>query len=243
MAAGIEEMGVDGRSDDGRSPADSKPRDRSRRGLALPVALALGWGVLLGYSTVLLTNDTPVRPDAATAQAAMSEPSPFENPQGSSAPTRAVAPWSDVAPSPPLAASLKDAGDGSYVPPGTRAVALRHDLEALPHGEAPAAASPPIEPAAYVGLWGPTETACRRGARRRGFLPARITEGGAKAGNTVCTFRDGRRNGTGWSVAASCSDGGRRWSSQVKLVVDGDRLTWSSARGDASYIRCGRRAG
>ena len=58
-----------------------------------------------------------------------------------------------------------------------------------------------------------------------------------RAGNTVCTFRDGRRMGASWSVAASCSDGGRRWTSQVKLIVEGDRLTWSSAKGDASYVR------
>jgi hypothetical protein len=44
-------------------------------------------------------------------------------------------------------------------------------------------------------------------------------------------------------MGAECSDRGRHWSSQVRLVVDGDRLTWSSGRGTAAYIRCGRRGG
>ncbi|MGU3541246.1 peptidase inhibitor family I36 protein, partial [Methylobacterium sp. A54F] len=36
---------------------------------------------------------------------------------------------------------------------------------------------------------------------------------------------------------------GRRWTSQVRLVVEGERLTWTSAKGSAAYVRCGRRAG
>ncbi|WP_019906969.1 hypothetical protein [Methylobacterium sp. 77] len=248
MAAGIEGTAA-GIIDDG-APSSAPPEARatSRRTLVLPLALAMGWGVLLGYSTVLLTNDTPARPETGTAQAAFNEPGPFEDTGGASRPNRGGAPWSDVTAGPGLEGtsakgSIKGSGEGATVSSNVRAVALKQDLEAASRIDGGATASPPIEPAAYVGLWGPNEIACRRGARRRGYIPARITEGGARAGNTVCTFRDGRRLGASWSVAASCSDGGRRWSSQVKLVVDGDRLTWSSPRGDASYIRCGRRAG
>ncbi|GJE17564.1 hypothetical protein [Methylobacterium marchantiae] len=246
MAAGIEGMGAETIHDDARSQAVAEPRRGSRRALVLPLALAMGWGVLLGYSTVLLTDDTPVRPEAGSAQAAMSEPGPFENTDGASRPKRNGAPWSDVTTAAGLeGGSVRDATDGSSASPGIRTVALKQEPEASPRIDAASAASPAVEPAAYVGVWGPNEIACRRGARRKGYIPARITESGARAGNTICTFRDGRRIGasSSWSVAASCSDGGRRWSSQVKLLVEGSRLTWSSARGDASYIRCGRRAG
>lgn len=243
MAAGIESE--DMRNEDGTpSVTVTGPSGGSRRALILPVSLAMGWGVLLGYSTVLLTNDTPVRPETGTAQAALNEPGPFENTAASSRLPRANAPWSDVGlGSAHAGAPARDRLAASPAQPGIRPVALKQDTEVTPRADAPATASPPIEAAAYVGVWGPNEVACRRGARRRGYIPARITENGARAGNTVCTFRDGRRMGASWSVAASCSDGGRRWTSQVKLIVEGDRLTWSSAKGDASYVRCNRRAG
>lgn len=243
MAAGIERQ--DMKTDDGApSPPLAEPSGRSRRALVLPLSLAMGWGVLLGYSTVLLTNDTPVRPETGTVQAALNEPGPFENTEAASRSPRVSAPWSDVGlGSAHAGASARDGLAASTAQPGIRPVALKQDRDVVARADAPAAASPPIEPAAYVGVWGPNEVACRRGARRRGYIPARITENGARAGNTVCTFRDGRRMGASWSVAASCSDGGRRWTSQVKLIVDGDRLTWSSAKGDASYVRCNRRAG
>ncbi|MCJ2128469.1 hypothetical protein [Methylobacterium sp. E-045] len=241
MTAGIEDGGA-GRTDQGApSPAEPEPSVRSGRALVLPLSLAMGWGALLGYSTVLLTDDPPARPEIGTIQAAFNEPGPFEDRAGGSRSPRGSAPWSDVGIG--AGPSGRDATVAPPVQPGVRPVALRQDPEVAPRADALTAASPPVEPAAYVGLWGPNESACRRGARRRGYIPARITESGARAGNTVCTFRDGRRIGANWSVSASCSDGGRRWSSQVKLLVDGNRLTWSSAKGDASYIRCHGRAG
>ncbi|MCC0809338.1 hypothetical protein FPV16_24595 [Methylobacterium sp. W2] len=241
MTAGVEERDARGIDEEAPSPAVAGSSGRSGRALVLPVSLAMGWGALLGYSTVLLTDDPPARPEINTIQAAFNEPGPFEDRAGGARPPRGSAPWSDVGSGSGPAG--RDATVAPPAQPGLRSVALRQEPEAAPRADVTTAASPPIEPAAYVGLWGPNETACRRGARRRGYIPARITESGARAGSTVCTFRDGRRIGPNWSVSASCSDGGRRWSSQVKLLVDGNRLTWSSAKGDASYVRCHRRAG
>ncbi len=104
----------------------------------------------------------------------------------------------------------------------------------------PASGPAPVE---YAGIWGPTPAACGSPSRRRGYLPATITADRARAGRTLCTFHDGHRAGNGWIMAAECSDRGRRWSSQVRLVVEGDRLTWTSNRGSVSYTRCARRAG
>ena len=70
-----------------------------------------------------------------------------------------------------------------------------------------------VERADYTGTWGPTASACGMKSRRRGYLPAVITEDGAQAGRTQCRFRNGHR------------------------------LTGTSGKGPAFYIRCGRRDG
>lgn len=123
------------------------------------------------------------------------------------------------------------------------------DIESAPpiseaHLSAPAAALRPASLVAdYVGIWGPTADACGAKGRRKGYLPAAITPERAKAGDTVCRFRDAHRTGNAWTMAADCGDHDRRWSSKVRLVVDGDHLTWTSAWGSSAYIRCNRRAG
>ncbi|GJD99087.1 hypothetical protein [Methylobacterium isbiliense] len=96
-------------------------------------------------------------------------------------------------------------------------------------------------PATYVGVWGPTAAACASArAKRRGYLPAVIRSTSAQAGKTACAFSDLRRTGNSWTMAAACRNGRQRWTSHVRLSVDGNRLTWSSERGAASYVRCAR---
>ena len=111
---------------------------------------------------------------------------------------------------------------------------------ATPRGDAPRRATPRTE---YAGIWGPTAVACGARSRRRGYLPATITDDGARAGRTQCRFRNGRREGAAWVVAADCTERGHSWTSQVRLLVEGDRLTWTSAKGTSAYVRCGRRDG
>ncbi|WP_162501613.1 hypothetical protein, partial [Methylobacterium crusticola] len=105
----------------------------------------------------------------------------------------------------------------------------------------PARAAAPGQGGSYVGIWGPSAAACAsRRSSRRGFLPAVIGPGGARAGQTACAFRDARRSGNVWSVAATCRNARQRWSSHVRLAVEGNRLTWSSERGSVTYTRCSR---
>jgi len=132
------------------------------------------------------------------------------------------------------------------VPPPPEQVAQQAPAPAAQDASVPAAQAPvshPVKaaPPEYVGTWGPTATACASKARRRGFLPATIRAAGARAGGTSCTFRDVERDGAAWVMDASCADGERRWSSQVKLLVAGDKLTWSSGKGTSSYVRCPRK--
>ena len=119
-----------------------------------------------------------------------------------------------------------------------------------PRLDGPRMATPRAEPARratprteYAGIWGPTAVACGARSRRRGYLPATITDAGAKAGRTQCRFRNGRREGAAWVVAADCTERGHAWTSQVRLLVEGVRLTWTSAKGTSAYVRCGRRDG
>lgn len=94
-------------------------------------------------------------------------------------------------------------------------------------------------PPAYAGVWGPSPAACSsRRSARHGLLPAVIRPGSARAGKTLCRFRDTRREGRSWTMTASCSSAGRHWTSRVRLTVAGSRLTWASERGSASYTRC-----
>ncbi|MCF4128268.1 hypothetical protein [Methylobacterium sp. SyP6R] len=95
-------------------------------------------------------------------------------------------------------------------------------------------------PPAYAGVWGPGLAACSsRRSARHGLLPAVIRPGSARAGKTVCRFRNTRREGRSWTMTASCSSAGRHWTSRVRLTVAGSRLTWASERGSATYTRCG----
>jgi len=93
---------------------------------------------------------------------------------------------------------------------------------------------------AYAGVWGPSEAACSPRMNRRGLLPAVIDSDGAWAGDTSCAFSSGRRTGGGWTFAAMCSDGRKRWKTTVRLQVAGDRLVWTSRKGAQAYVRCSR---
>jgi hypothetical protein len=93
----------------------------------------------------------------------------------------------------------------------------------------------------FSGKWGPTRAACSDGgAAKTGWLPLRVSEREARAGETVCAFRDKRRAGAGWVVNASCSTSQARWTAKVRLVVQGGKLHWSSERGSQVYVRCDR---
>lgn len=91
----------------------------------------------------------------------------------------------------------------------------------------------------FAGVWAPTDGACSPRANRGNYLPAVIDAQGAFAGETSCAFRHARADQGGWTVSATCANPKGRWSTQVRLVVSGNRLTWSSARGTQTYVRCG----
>lgn len=210
----------------------------SLRWLAVPVILAIGWGVFFGYTAVYLSEGVPQRPyhdsDRSDSRAAQSVFVPVTGPLKAlvnDAPARKSG----------SSAIVTEPTTTDAVPATRAAEAATTDTPASP--AVAVSRTPDPERADFVGIWGPTQAACQAPSRRHGYIQAKISLGGAKAGRTVCNFRDSRRTGNAWVMAADCSDRGRRWSSQVRLTVEGDRLTWSSTKGASAYVRCGRRDG
>lgn len=208
-------------------PGEPPAPERGRRSFVIPALLVAGWGGLFAYCAAYLREDLPFRPLSEAEASRRAEDLP-----------RKVVVLPDLPAEPPPATAQNSAED------------TPQPLAQTPSAALPSAAVPPSGPrkvapavADYVGTWGPTPAACLSPSRRRGYLPATLTIDRARAGRTVCTFHDGHRTGNTWLMAAECSDRGRRWSSQVRLLVEGDRLIWTSNRGTATYIRCGRRAG
>lgn len=201
---------------------EARPSALSRR-LTIPVILAAGWGALFAYTLIVLTDDGPVAAHAGHTRLAAAD-------------------GIDV-PEVRLPEPERPATPAANPPPRVLTVAApAPPLDTVVAPAEPRPAAPLVERAAFVGIWGPTSVACGQRQRRRGFLPATITEDGAKAGRTVCRFRNNRREGSAWTMAADCSERGRRWTSQVRLLVEHDRLTWTSGKGQANYIRCGRKS-
>lgn len=89
-----------------------------------------------------------------------------------------------------------------------------------------------------VGVWAPDAGTCSARSFRDGVLPTVINTDGAWAGDTFCMFTKQKQTETGWTVVAKCSNPGERWTSNVRLTVNENRLTWMSKRGTQAYTRC-----
>jgi hypothetical protein len=92
--------------------------------------------------------------------------------------------------------------------------------------------------ATIVGVWAPDAGTCSARNFRQGILPAVINTDGAWAGETFCVFKNKVQTESGWTVVAQCSNPRERWTANVRLTLDGNRLTWTSKRGTQAYTRC-----
>jgi hypothetical protein len=123
------------------------------------------------------------------------------------------------------------ASDGNVGPPAPT-------VEALPAGGVAKSPSSPNSDGPFAGVWGANERACSPQLKRDGLIPALINAQGAWAGETTCSFKTSKRVGNEWTFAAVCSDTRRRWKTNVRMSVAGNRLTWTSRRGSQTYVRC-----
>lgn len=108
----------------------------------------------------------------------------------------------------------------------------------VPHPPADHADPESVKKAAIVGVWTPDEGTCSARTLRAGVLPAVISAEGAWAGETFCAFKDKKETETGLRVVAKCSNPRERWTANVHLTVNDNRLTWTSKRGTQTYTRC-----
>ena len=88
-----------------------------------------------------------------------------------------------------------------------------------------------------AGKWVPQGGSCAE-SDSSDFLPLIIDKAKAAAGDGSCSFLSRRQVGSRWALVAECTDGEDAWTSNISLAVDKNRLTWSSERGVASYVRC-----
>ena len=88
---------------------------------------------------------------------------------------------------------------------------------------------------AFAGSWAVQRSDCDSSGSPP---PVLISSRQAESLDTVCEFRDVRREGSSWWVDGRCRDKQSDWKAQIKLTLDGATLTWSSQRGTARYFRC-----
>src|SRR5688572_30994623 len=90
-----------------------------------------------------------------------------------------------------------------------------------------AAASAEANPSiSFAGIWAPSASACSPKSNNRQLLPAVINEEGAWAGEVSCRFRRYKQAGNTALITSTCTDGRQRWTANIRLAVDGDRLVW-----------------
>jgi hypothetical protein len=129
--------------------------------------------------------------------------------------------FASAAPAPAPPAWAEDAGEADRAPPAA---------ESQPEQAGDAARD------AIVGVWAPGTCSARD--FRDGLLPTITNTEGAWAGETFCLFTKRRQTESGWAVVAKCSNARERWTSNVRLTVSENRLTWTSRRGTQAYARC-----
>lgn len=223
-----------------------QPRRLGWAWLTVGFLIAAGWGALLSYSLIYLSGDLPLRETPGRDVPMATEMPSLPQPADLARVVAAVPPPAIPAPAqPPETRESAPAPLSQAAPTSVTATAptLAQGATGDAAGNGEATAETGATEPDFVGTWGPNRLACGLRAQRRGFIQAVITPERAKAGSTTCAFRNVRRSGIAWVMAAECNDGGQRWSSQVRLLVDEDRLTWTSGKGTANYVRCGRRTG
>jgi peptidoglycan hydrolase-like protein with peptidoglycan-binding domain len=100
----------------------------------------------------------------------------------------------------------------------------------------PAAARAPAT-GTFVGAWGINVDQCQQALDNRS--PLRIDTHRAEAFGATCQFNSTQRESANeWRIRASCADEHDRWNANIRLTLAGTRLTWTSERGTATYLRC-----
>jgi hypothetical protein len=87
----------------------------------------------------------------------------------------------------------------------------------------------------FVGSWS-DRTDCI--ISQASAAPLRIDTIRAVSTGGRCEFQTISKAGESWKIKARCFVDADSWPANIKLIVDKDRLTWSSERGTEEYFRC-----
>ena len=132
---------------------------------------------------------------------------------------------------------FSDSANGAWSQRSREALQAFKEANSLPadsrwNGETEAVLfSGSAKPAHFAGRWAIDSESCVT-------FPVLLQASGASAGKTSCAFRNTSHRRGGWTISATCSDPRERWTTQVRLTLAGRKLTWSSPRGNETYIRC-----
>ncbi|MGJ5201524.1 hypothetical protein [Bradyrhizobium sp. HKCCYLRH1030] len=84
----------------------------------------------------------------------------------------------------------------------------------------------------FLGGWA-ADPDCSQGTQLNISVREAKTDGG------LCTFDAFIPSRVGWTVRGHCQVGADRWPATITFTVSGRTLLWSSAKGKATYYRCG----
>jgi hypothetical protein len=92
----------------------------------------------------------------------------------------------------------------------------------------------------FVGGWALDQNQCREsGGRGPLTISANRAETFGERGLSTCEFASTTQESANvWRTKAVCSYDGKRWTANIKLSLNGNRLTWESERSPATYLRC-----
>jgi len=94
----------------------------------------------------------------------------------------------------------------------------------------------------FLGQWGLDIAQCQQ--FQDSSAPITINSHRAETVGSVCNFRSIKREATNsWRIHAVCSADGNSWNANISLKLVGSKLSWSSERGTATYVRCPRELG
>jgi peptidoglycan hydrolase-like protein with peptidoglycan-binding domain len=97
--------------------------------------------------------------------------------------------------------------------------------------------SPMTQTESYTGIWAGSAADCPTSTAVGD--PLQITNRRAAIGENVCNFDIPQRDGQGWRTKATCQRPGKApWSSNVRITVVDNHLTWSSENGATTFVRC-----
>ena len=85
----------------------------------------------------------------------------------------------------------------------------------------------------FIGGWGVDVAECRNS-------PLTVTARRAENSfGTACEFHSTQRESSNvWRLRALCTNSSERWNANIRFTLSGSKLTWSSERGTATYVRC-----